>query len=92
MVLVGVSYLGMGYLFYRIDIGIEAQCNKWRCLLLCLPEEEEATSNFLSHPKAGRVYFWGFVLMLALFICMIILVGQMLLPLEPKGVLPPGGS
>ena len=78
--LVCAFYLGLGYLFYRVDIGIEAQCNKWRCLLRCLAKGEEVASekekDFLCEPRAKYSYGWGFVLMLFIFCGLTYLVIQ----------------
>ena len=75
---VAAFYLGLGYLFYRIDIGAGEQCNKWRSLILCLSKEGDVTSrgmedllskrkeDFLSKPGAKIVYRWAFSLMLGM--------------------------
>ena len=80
IVFVCVCYLGLGFLFYKVDIGIEAQCNKWRSLLRCLAKgekvESEKEKDFLSEPSAEYAYGWGFVLMMWIFLGLAYLVVQ----------------
>jgi len=71
-------YMCFGVICFKCDRGMGEQCNKWRSLIIDLSQEKDITTldekHFLHEPRSSIVYTTGFLVIVLMFVCIMLIM------------------